>query len=230
MTRVALILSGCGVYDGSEIHEAVLTLLYLDKANVAVECYAPDKPQMHVVNHLTGQPEAGESRNVLKESARIARGEIQPLSALNLDRVDAVIFPGGYGAAKNLCTFATDDVNCEIDEDVARLIQQAVERQIVIGAICISPAVIARALRDQGRHAKFTIGTDAATAGALRAMNAVNIPCSVNEIAVDEENRIVSTPAYMLGPSISKVAEGIEKLVDKVLQLTRTTVSSGQAG
>lgn len=219
MARVAVVLSGCGVYDGSEIHEAVLTLLYLDKAGAEIRCFAPDKPQMHVVNHLTGQPVEGETRNVLVESARIARGEIQPLSELKMDVFDAVVFPGGFGAAKNLCTFASDGDRCEIDPDVCRVIQDTVNKGKVVGAICISPALVARALKDTEANPIVTIGTDAATAGAIRAMGAENEPHSVSEIAVDVKNKIVTTPAYMLGPTIASISTGIEKLVGKVMEL-----------
>lgn len=218
MATVGVILSGCGVMDGSEIHEAVLALLYLDRAGAKVECYAPDKPQMHVVNHLTGRP-VEESRNVLVEAARIARGDIHPLSLLHVDAVDAVVLPGGYGAAKNLCTFATAGVGCELDADVARVLREAHAKKKVIGAICISPVLVARALQETSAHPLLTIGSDAATAGAIRAMGGENRPVSVSEIVVDEANRIVTTPAYMLGPTISKVAQGIEKLIEKVLVL-----------
>ncbi len=219
MKRVGVILSGCGVFDGSEIHEAVLTLLYLDRDGAEIKCFAPDKPQMHVINHLTQQPLEGETRNVLAESARIARGEISPLSQLNLDQLDAVIFPGGFGAAKNLCTFATEGVNCQIDSEVAGIIKDARSKGKVIGALCISPVLVARALKDEGVSSTLTIGSDASTAGALREMGAENQAASVNEIVVDDKNKIVTTPAYMLGPNIANVAEGIEKLVNKVMEM-----------
>ncbi len=220
MTRVGVVLAGCGVYDGAEIQEAVLTLLYLDQAGAEVRCYAPDKPQMHVVDHIAGQPVEGETRNVLTESARIVRGEIEPLTALNVDQLDAVVIPGGFGAAKNLCTFATEGDACSIDPDIANVIQDAVAKKKVVGALCISPVLVARALKDvDGVSPTLTIGTDAATAGAIRAMGAENQPAAVSEIVVDEANRIVSTPAYMLGPKISNVAQGIEALVKKVLEM-----------
>lgn len=219
MAQVGVVLSGCGVFDGSEIHEAVLTLLYLDQAGAKVSCFAPDKPQLHVVNHLTMQPAEGESRNVLVESARIARGEIKPVSELNMDQLDAVVFPGGFGAAKNLCTYAVDGDACDIDPDVARVIKDAHSKGKVIGAICISPVTVARALKDQGVKAELTIGSDAATAGSLRAMGSENKAAAVHEIVVDEANKIVSTPAYMLGPNIANVAKGIQKLVEKVLTM-----------
>ncbi|RJP30605.1 MAG: isoprenoid biosynthesis protein ElbB [Candidatus Omnitrophota bacterium] len=220
MKRVGVVLSGCGVFDGSEIHEAVLTLLYLDQHGAEIRCFAPDKPQMHVVNHYTKQPQAEETRNVLTESARIARGEIAPLAKMNLDQLDAVIFPGGFGAAKNLCNFAVAGPACEIDPDVARIIHDAHAKGKVIGAICIAPALVARAFKGEaGVSPTVTIGTDAATAGALREMGATNQAASVSDVVVDAKNKIVTTPAYMLGPTISKVAQGIEKLVKKVLEM-----------
>ncbi len=220
MKRVGVILSGCGVFDGAEIHEAVLTLLYLDRGGAEVQCFAPDIPQMHVVNHFAQQPAAGESRNVLLESARIARGEIKPLKDLSVDQWDAIVFPGGFGAAKNLCSLAIDGPDCFIDPETAQVIQDAVTKGKTIGAICIAPAMVVRALRDiEGVKPVVTIGTDAATAGAIREMGGEHQAASVNEIVVDETNKIVSTPAYMLGPSISNIAEGIEKLVAKVLEM-----------
>ncbi|MDX9752330.1 MAG: isoprenoid biosynthesis glyoxalase ElbB [bacterium] len=219
MKRVGVILAGCGVLDGSEIHEAVLTLLYLDRDGADVQCFAPDKPQMHVVNHLTKQPVDGETRNVLVEAARIARGQIKPLSELRMEDIDAVIIPGGFGAAKNLCTYATQGVECEIDSDMKQVIQEAVAQGKVVGAICISPVVVAKALQEKGLHPKLTIGTDPGTNQDLADLGAEAIDQAVNEIIVDETLRIVTTPAYMLGPSISHVALGIKKLVDKVLEL-----------
>ena len=219
MKKVGVVLAGCGVYDGSEIHEAVLTLLYLDQAGAEIHCFAPDKEQMHVVNHLTGQPAEGEKRNVLTESARIARGEIKPLSEMKLDQLDAVIFPGGFGAAKNLCTFAVDGPACDIDPDVIGLIGDALAKKKTVGAICISPVVVARALKDSGENPELTIGQDQGTNEALTALKAKPVNARVDEIVVDEKHKIVTTPAYMLGPRIADVAAGIEKLVRKVVEI-----------
>ncbi len=219
MKRTAVVLSGCGVFDGSEVHEAVLTLLYLDKAGAQVECYAPDKDQANVVNHATQQPAEGETRNVLVESARIARGDVKPLSDLKMENFDAVLFPGGFGAAKNLCTYAFDGDNCTNDADATRVLRDAHAQGKPIGAMCIAPVAVACAFEGTDVNPTLTIGTDAATAGSLRAKGAVNEPKSVSEITVDEKNKIVSTPAYMLGPSIAHVAQGIETLVNKVLEM-----------
>jgi len=219
MKKVAVILAGSGVYDGSEIHEATLALLYLDQAGAQVKCFAPDKDQMHVINHTKGEPAAGETRNVLVESARIARGEIDSVSNLKLSDFDAVVFPGGFGAAKNLCDFAVKGTDCEIDAEIGKLVRDAAEAGKVIGTMCISPVLIACALKDTGRNPKLTIGTDEGTMGALKAFNAEPIKAQVDEIVVDEANRIISTPAYMLGQSIKEIAVGIEKLVKKVVEL-----------
>lgn len=216
--KAAVILSGSGVFDGSEIHEAVLTLLYLDQAGAEVQCFAPDTPQVHVINHLTQTPMEQE-RNVLVESARIARGDIKPISELNVADFDAVLLPGGFGAAKNLCTFAMDGASCRIDAGVAAAVREAHAQKKVIGAMCIAPVTVARALKEAGVQAALTIGSDAATAGAMRELGSENKPATVSEIVVDEANRIVSTPAYMLGPGIADVAVGIEKLVKKVVEL-----------
>ena len=219
MKKVAVVLSGCGVYDGAEIHEAVLTLLYLDQAGAQVQCFAPDKPQMHVINHLKGEVSEGETRNMLIESARIARGSIKPLTELDVDQFDAVVFPGGFGVAKNFCTFAVDGPNCRIDDDVQRVIRDAVTKGKVIGTICISPACTARALQGEIDGARLTIGTDKGTMDALKTMKAEPVSAEVTDIVVDEKLKIVSTPAYMLGPNIANVAKGIEKLVKQVIQM-----------
>jgi enhancing lycopene biosynthesis protein 2 len=221
MSKVAVVLAGCGVFDGSEIHEATLTLLYLDQANSETTCFAPDKPQMHVVNHSVGEPAEGESRNIMAEAARISRGNIKPLADLKVADFDALIFPGGFGAAKNLCSFAVDGPECSIDSDVERVTREAVEQGKVIGTICIAPAITARALRDTDVNPKLTVGTDQGTMDALKTMNAEPVAANVTDIVVDEKNRIVSTPAYMLGQRISEVATGIEKLVNQVVKMTR---------
>ena len=219
MKKVAVVLAGCGVYDGAEIQEAVLTLLYLDQAGVQVQCFAPDKPQMHVINHLKGEVAENETRNVLVESARIARGNIKPLTDLNVEQFDAVVFPGGFGVAKNLCTFAVDGPNCKIEDDVQRITRDAIAKGKVIGTICISPACTARALEGDTDGAKLTIGTDKGTMDALKAMKAEPVSAQVSDIVVDEKLKIVSTPAYMLGPNIADVATGIEKLIKQVVRM-----------
>ncbi len=219
MKKVAVILAGSGVFDGSEIHEATLALLYLDQAGAQVKCFAPDKDQMHVIDHVKGEPAEGEKRNVMVEAARIARGDIDSVDNLKLGDFDAIVFPGGYGAAKNLCDFATKGTDCEVDPKVGDLVREAIGAGKVIGTICISPVMIARSLKDAGITPRLTIGTDVDTMNALRAFNAEPLEAQVDEIVVDEANKIVSTPAYMLGKSIKEVAIGIEKLVKKVVEL-----------
>jgi enhancing lycopene biosynthesis protein 2 len=215
--KVGVVLSGCGVYDGTEIHEAVLTLLALDRAGAEPVCFAPDMDQLHVVNHLTGQITAGERRNVLVESARIARGRIHDLARARAVELDALILPGGFGAAKNLCDFAVKGADCVLHPEIARIIREMHQARKPIGAICIAPAILAKALADQGPT--LTIGTEATTAAALEQMDAKHQGCPVRQFVTDQEHTIVTTPAYMLAERISEAAEGIEKLVREVLRL-----------
>jgi enhancing lycopene biosynthesis protein 2 len=216
MARIGVLLSGCGVFDGSEIHEAVLTLLALDRAGAEIVCLAPNVEQAHVIDHLT-QKETGEKRNVLVESARIARGEVKDLKDVKAADLDGLTIPGGFGAAKNLSDFAFKGQDATVLPDVQRLLSEMVAARKPVGAICIAPATLTRALSD--KKPEVTIGSDAGTAAAIEAMGGKHKTCTVDMIHVDEANRIVSTPAYMLGPSIKNVAEGIEKLVAKVLEL-----------
>jgi enhancing lycopene biosynthesis protein 2 len=219
MKTVGVVLSGCGVFDGAEIHESVITLLALDRAGAKAKCLAPDVDQLHVVNHLTGEVAEGEARNVLVESARIARGEVVDVADVMPDDIDALILPGGFGAAKNLCTFAIDGPRCRMNEDVAQLIRGMLVARKPIGAVCIAPATVAKALEGTEMGTTLTIGNDAATAEAIEALGSRHEDCPVTQFVVDEERKVVSTPAYMLAGRISEAAEGIEKLVAKVLEL-----------
>lgn len=214
---IGVLLSGCGVYDGAEIHEAVLTLLALDRAGADIVCMAPDVAQMHVINHLTGE-ESGETRNVLVESARIARGAIRNLKDVSAAELDGLIIPGGFGAAKNLSDFAVKGAQAEVNPEVKRIISEMSAAGKPVGAICIAPATLTRAIAD--RHPEVTIGNDVGTAAAIESMGGRHRACTVDTIHVDEANRIVTTPAYMLGPSIKDVAVGIEKLVTQVMSMT----------
>jgi len=223
MSKVAVCLSGCGVFDGAEIHESVLTLLALDRAGAEVLCCAPDVAQMHVIDHLRGEVADGESRNVLVESARIARGAIVDVATVHAQDLDALIFPGGFGAAKNLCDFAVTGAASTAHPEVLRLIQEMAAAAKPMGFLCISPALCASAYRGSGEAVTLTIGNDAATDAALREMGAIAEDHAVEEIAVDEKHRIVSTPAYMLAGRISEAAVGIDKLVAKVLEMSRTS-------
>ena len=212
---IGVVLAGCGFLDGAEVHEAVLTLLALDRAGVTVKCMAPNVAQMHVVDHTSQTPAKGEGRNVLQESARIARCEITDLAEVNAGELDALVFPGGFGAAKNLCTFAVDGPACSVNPDVDRLIKAMHGAGKPQGFICIAPAIAAKVLGEL--NPVLTIGTDESTAAALGALGAKHQNCNVDEIAVDEANKIASTPAYMLGPSIAHVAKGIDKCISQVL-------------
>ena len=216
MKKMGVVLSGCGVYDGSEIHEAVITLLARAKQGAEVMCFAPDKNQADVINHLTGEPMA-ETRNVLIEAARIARGEIRPLAQANAAELDALIVPGGFGAAKNLSTFAAEGAACKVDADLKALAQAMHAAGKPLGFICIAPAMLPNIFDFPLR---LTIGTDIDTAEVIEEMGGEHVPCPVDDIVVDEENKIVTTPAYMLAQNIAQAAEGIEKLVARVLVLT----------
>ena len=215
--HVGVILSGSGFLDGAEIQEATLTLLFLDRRGAKVTAMAPNVAQMHVVDHVKGQPTSGENRNVLAEAARITRGAIADVKTVKASDLDALILPGGYGAAKNLCTFATEGVKLQVNPDVERLVRDMASAGKPIGFICISPVIAAKVLGS--RKVKLTIGNDPATAAALNALGAVHVDALVDQIVVDEKNKVVSTPAYMLGPSIAPVSAGIEKLVAAVLEM-----------
>ena len=214
--KVGVLLSGCGVFDGTEIHEAVLTILALDRAGSEIICMAPNEEQFHVINHLT-QKETDEKRNVLVESARIARGEIKDLKEVNASDLDALIIPGGFGAAKNLSDFAIKGADASVYPEVKRILEEMVSADKPIGAICIAPATLVKALAD--KNPEVTIGSDQDTASAIEAMGGRHITCAVDMIHVDEKNRIVTTPAYMVGPGIKEVAVGIEKLVGQILSM-----------
>ena len=218
MPKVGVLLSGCGFLDGAEIHESVFTLLELDRKGATIVCCAPDIEVRQVIDHATKQP-TSETRNVLKESGRIARCEITDVAKVRAEDLDALIIPGGFGAAKNLCTFADDGAECTVDPDVAKLVGDMLEQKKPVGAICIGPALLARVAGTHGVKAKLTIGNDKATAGAIKAMGCTHEDCLVTEAAVDRANKVVTTPAYMLGPGPAAVHEGISKLVGEVLKL-----------
>jgi enhancing lycopene biosynthesis protein 2 len=219
MKTVGVILAGCGFLDGAEIQESVLTLLALDRAGARVVSAAPDVDQMHVVNHLTGDVAPGAPRNVLVESARIVRGKIRDVATLRADEIDALILPGGYGAAKNLCDFAVAGAGAKVHPEVARVIREVHAQRKPLGFICIAPALAAAVFSGTGVKPRLTIGTDDETASALVKMGAEHENRSVEEITFDDTNRIVSTPAYMLANGIAEAAKGIDRLVEKVLSL-----------
>ena len=218
MKKIGVVLSGCGVRDGSEIHEAVLALLAIDRNGAKAVCLAPDI-ELNEVNHLTMQ-ETGAKRNVLVESARIARGEISDVKTVSASDLDAIVFPGGFGAAKNLCSFAFQGNQGSVQPDVLRLIREMAQAKKPICAICIAPSVLALAL-GKDLSPRLTIGTDQGTAEAIGATGSTHVDCEVSEIVIDQENLIVSTPAYMLAGRISEVADGVEKAIKATLELIR---------
>ncbi|MBC2716658.1 MAG: isoprenoid biosynthesis glyoxalase ElbB [Desulfobacteraceae bacterium] len=215
MKKIGVLLSGCGVYDGVEIHEAVITLLALDRNGAEAVCMAPDIEQHHVVNHLNGEP-SDEKRNVLVESARIARGNITDVKAVNAADIDGLIIPGGFGAAKNLSNFALKGKDADINPDVAKIVRDMVDAQKPVGAICISPAVLSKILED--KSPEVTIGNDFGTIETIESIGGIHVACTVDQIHIDRDNKLITTPAYMLGPGIKDVASGIEQLVEEVLR------------
>ncbi|GAO05189.1 isoprenoid biosynthesis glyoxalase ElbB [Anaeromyxobacter sp. PSR-1] len=215
--RVGVVLSGCGFLDGAEIHEAVCTLLSLDRRGAKLIATAPDVEQLHVVDHVKGAPAEGERRRVLAEAARIVRGQITPLSAVSGRDLDALVFPGGFGAAKNLCTFAVEGRAMRVLPEVERIVREVRGAGRPMGFICIAPVIAARILGPEG--VKLTIGNDRDTAAAIESWGARHVDCKVEDAVVDERLKVASTPAYMLGPWIAPVATGIDKLVSAVLEM-----------
>jgi enhancing lycopene biosynthesis protein 2 len=204
MKKFAVIISGCGVFDGAEIHEAVLTLLAIDRQGASYQVFAPDIEQYHVVNHFTGQV-MPEKRNVLVEAARIARGEIVPLKDLDASAFDAVIIPGGFGAAKNLCSWAYD---------VEKAVRTMLAQKKPVGALCIAPVILAKILPGT----TLTTGQDKPSKSFIEKMGSAYTPASHGEVVIDESNRIFTTPCYMLDASISQVAEGADNIVREMLK------------
>ncbi|WFQ79273.1 isoprenoid biosynthesis glyoxalase ElbB [Xenorhabdus sp. SF857] len=215
MKSVAIIFSGCGVYDGSEIHESVLTMLSLSRLGAEMSFFSPDEMQHHVINHLNGK-EKQERRYIMEESARITRGNIQPLSKVNIDELDALIIPGGFGAAKNLCDFAFKGSDCEINKELLSIVQNMHQQGKPMGFICIAPVMVSKIL---GKPIKVTIGNDPETAAQIAKMGGVHVECPVDDIVIDFENKIVTTPAYMLAESLAQAEKGIDKLVRKILEM-----------
>ena len=214
--KVAVILSGCGVYDGSEIYESVITLLRLDQRGAQVQCFAPDIEQSQVVNHLTGEV-TQETRNVLVESARLARGQVKSLHEARVDDFDALIIPGGFGAAKNLSDFASRGAACVVQPEVLSVAKAFAHADKPIGLICIASIL---ATHIYGAGVTYTLGqNDSDAAAAARDMGAKHQACGVDDIVEDITRKLVTTPAYMLAQHIGEAACGINKLVDRVLEL-----------
>ncbi|HKM92632.1 MAG TPA: isoprenoid biosynthesis glyoxalase ElbB [Prolixibacteraceae bacterium] len=212
--KIAVILAGCGVYDGSEIHEAVATLLAIEKSGVNYQIFAPDINQFHVIDHVTGEVSA-ETRNVFVESARIARGNIKKLRTFEAKEFDAIVFPGGFGVAKNLCTYAIDGPDNLVNPLVEKAIRDSIELKKPIGALCISPVLLATVLG----NITVTIGSNKDTIDAINSLDAKHITTKGSEVIVDTINKIVSTPCYMLDAPISVIFEGAANVINKLIEL-----------
>jgi enhancing lycopene biosynthesis protein 2 len=213
MKNFAVILCGCGASDGSEIHEAVMTLLAIDRHKCHYSIFAPDESQHHVINMLTKE-EMSETRNMLVEAARIARGNILPLHELNINRFDALVLPGGFGAAKNLCTYAFDGANATIYPPVAEIIKAAHKKRIPIGALCIAPVILAKVLG----KITITVGNDPDTIASVEQMGATHVNTQEGEVIADKANRIFTTPCYMLPASIADIADSADNLIRTILE------------
>ena len=212
--KFAVVLSGCGVFDGAEIHEATLTLLAIMKNGGTYQCFAPDIYQHHVINHLTGE-EINERRNVLVESARIARGKIKPLNEFKADEFDAIIFPGGFGAAKNLSSIAFDGASAKINTEVERSVLEMHKQGKPIGALCISPAVIAAIIRN---NVEVTIGDEKATADVIEKMGGKHKTTTHGEVTIDKKNKVFTTPCYMLDATILDIENGAMNVVKEMIE------------
>jgi enhancing lycopene biosynthesis protein 2 len=216
--KIAVVLSGCGVNDGAEIHESVLVLLALDRAGVEAVCVAPNVDQVDVVDHRTGTPVPGESRNVLVESARIARGNVKDLATVTAGDVDGAVFPGGFGAAKNLCDYAVKGRDMAVNPGVARFIRELRAAGKPMGFLCISPVLAAWVLGPD-HHPEVTVGNDKATAADVTAWGARHKECPATQVVVDRANKVVTTPAYMLAQGVAEAATGIEAACRAVVDL-----------
>lgn len=213
MKKFAVVLAGCGVYDGAEIHEATLAMLAIKEAGADYQCFAPDINQFHVINHLTGEV-MPETRNVLVEAARIARGNIQPLSAFDADDYDVLFFPGGFGAAKNLSTVAFDGPDASVLPEVEAAVKAMVASKKPIGAMCISPVFIAKILVD----VNVTIGTDEGTIAAIEAIGATHVQTEQGDVVCDHEKKVFTTPCYMLEAGISDIWDGAHNIVEAIMK------------
>lgn len=213
MKKFAIILAGCGVYDGAEIHEAIMSMYAVMKNGAEYQMFAPDIPQHHVVNHLTGA-QMPETRNVLVESARIARGNIKPLAQLNLRNFDALLFPGGFGVAKNFCSYAFEGASCTVNPEIAILIKEAVSLRKLIGALCISPVLMAKIMG----NVTITVGPHEGDAANVIAMGAKHKTTKHGEVVIDEKHRLFTTPCYQLQSTIVQIAEGADNIVKAMLK------------
>lgn len=212
--KAAVVLAGCGFKDGAEIRESVLALLALSQEGAEVEIFAPNK-DLEEIDHLTGET-TGAKRSVLKEAARIARSKIRDLKEARAENFDALIMPGGFGAAKNLCSFATEGVNHKVDAELERLMEEFIAQKKPIGAICIAPAIVAKVFQKHG-GVKLTLGAVSDASKAVESMGASHVETRAHEIAIDADRKVVSTPAYMYDDApLKDISEGIHKLVKQV--------------
>ena len=214
MKKIAIVLSGCGVFDGTEINEAVLTLLALEERDITYQCFAPDKPQFHTINHLKGEDKE-QARNVLEESARVVRGNISALSELDEQEFSALIIPGGFGVAKNLSTFAADGADFSIDVEFQRVMTAFATKKKPVGYMCIAPVLLPKVYNG----VRCTIGNDEETASVINKLGGLHVDCSVDSIVTDNDYNVVTTPAYMLAGSIVDAKKGIDKLVEQLASL-----------
>lgn len=226
MRKVAVVLSGCGVYDGSEIHETVLTLLAIKQNGGEYQCMAPNIKQHHVLNHMSGE-ELNEDRNVLIESSRIARGDIKNINECSMDDYDALVIPGGFGAAKNLSKWAFNGPDGEINADVRRIVNEAVTQKKPVAALCMGPTLVAKSLEGSGLNSKLTVGTteesspyeiDAISAG-MESVGANPSMKSIREVEIDQNNKIVSAPCYMMDGDIVDVHNNIQLAIKEMFVL-----------
>lgn len=215
MNKIAVVLSGCGVFDGAEINEAVLTLLALEERGILYDCFAPDISQHHVVDHANGNEVSSQQRNVLSESARIVRGNIKPTSELNVSEYAGLLVPGGFGVAKNLSTFALEGSNFTIESSFLKVMTDFAHAKKPSGYMCIAPVLLPKVYQ----NIRCTIGHDADTAAIIEELGGSHIKCDVDDIVIDEAHNVVTTPAYMLAETIIEARKGINKLVDKVIQM-----------
>lgn len=219
MKKIAVILAGCGHRDGTEIHEASITMLTLELEGAKLECVSIDKDQTAVVNHLNGE-KVNETRSLLREAARIARGKIKPISQISADEIDGVVIPGGFGAALNLCDYATKGINdMSVDKELESFLIKVYEQKKPIGAICIAPVILAKVFAKY--QPKITLGTDKNIAAQITQINAVHVDCLSDDCVVDEKNLFVTTPAFMVAQNIKDIYPGINKLSRKILNLSK---------
>jgi enhancing lycopene biosynthesis protein 2 len=224
--KIGVLLSGCGVYDGAEIQETVFALLAIEELGAEAICLSVNKNQHHVVNHLTGE-EMPESRNMLVEAARIARGAVHDISTFDNTQIDALVIPGGFGSAKNFTTWAFEGPNGSILPEIKELIQQCISDKKPIAALCVSPVIVGLALNQSDLQATMTLGTDkekspyeinAFSSGLSQTGVQVEMK-TIREIALDEKLKIVSAPCYMMDASIVEIRTNIQQAMQALIQL-----------